>query len=124
MKKSEVARFPQASLEVKIVYDSPIESNNLSMTVHNAVRLENIVDDSPLRVVSMTVHMAFVDDRTPRSTEFWDTAFCPKHRWQFVITSCSNYQTIDGNQTMPLCGTNSNIAAKLSVSTFIGKILK
>jgi hypothetical protein len=37
----------------------------LSMTV----RLENIVDDGPLEALSMTVHMAFVDDRTlPRKT--------------------------------------------------------
>jgi hypothetical protein len=26
------------------------------------VRLENIVDDSPLKALSMTVHIAFVDD--------------------------------------------------------------
>jgi hypothetical protein len=28
------------------------------------VRLGNIVDDGPLEALSMTVHMAFVDDRT------------------------------------------------------------
>jgi hypothetical protein len=33
------------------------------------VRLENIFDDGPLEALSMTLHMAFVDDRTlPRKT--------------------------------------------------------
>jgi hypothetical protein len=44
-------------MELKIVYPSPIESNNLSILVHMELK---IVYPSPLEAVSFSVHMAFV----------------------------------------------------------------
>jgi hypothetical protein len=50
-------------------------ASDVSMTVQMAsnvsiLNLENIADDGPCEALSMTVHMAFVDDRTPLAIFF------------------------------------------------------